>query len=501
MINKIVTRKSLKKVRADKKYVGCTFYLQKIGKKHMKNFVGVVFENCSFRGETHVDLCAANLTCIPSWIFSISSIRSLHLDNNQIKVLPTDIKNLTYLEKLTLDNNRLQEIPRQIGQLSYLEYLCLSKNQLQNLPSEIGNLTNLQELHLHSNQMTKLPNSLQKLSNLRHLNLHRNQLTELPKILLQLPKLEELCVYQNNFNEVYPPWITFMGYKAGYIGWRMGDGEDWWHNVFRIFWQALSCEEKCSYVDKWNADESWREHLERMEKNFIPLSKKSRGIASNIHDAAEIGNFSALKSFIEQGVDVNLPNSIGWTPLRYAVTWGNVQRRKLGNIEITKYLLQNGANPNLGHEGDTPLFYAASAEIAQVLIENGALVNKRDDNGNTPLFYTSEIEVTQVLIAAGADINAVNHENRNVLFHLFYDDEVDLIAFLIRAGVHVNLQNNEGETPLHLAIRFASIKTIEIVLKAGANPYVIDDNGDTPFDLNNNKDIQTLLRSYAKNFK
>ena len=161
MTKKIVTRKSLKKVHANTRYVACTFYLEEIDAKHLDDFAGVEFENCSFRGETHVEFCKANLTYIPSCIFSISSIRSLQLDNNKIKILPATIRNLTYLGKLSLRNNQLREIPSQIVELSHLESLYLSCNQLQSLPWEIGHLSRLQDLELDSNQIAKLPDSVE----------------------------------------------------------------------------------------------------------------------------------------------------------------------------------------------------------------------------------------------------------------------------------------------------------------------------------------------------
>ena len=59
-----------------------------------------------------------------------------------------------------------------------------------------------------------------------------------------------------------------------------------------------------------------------------------------------------------------------------------------GNIEAVKYHIDAGADVNAkDEEGATPLHYAATKEITELLIANGADVNAKANGGITPLDY------------------------------------------------------------------------------------------------------------------
>jgi len=83
-----------------------------------------------------------------------------------------------------------------------------------------------------------------------------------------------------------------------------------------------------------------------------------------------------------------------------------------GNIEAVKQHLAAGTAVNAkGESGSTPLFFAATKEIAELLIAKGADVNAKEEDGSTPLHqaaWESHKEIAELLIAEGADVNSVN---------------------------------------------------------------------------------------------
>ena len=91
--------------------------------------------------------------------------------------------------------------------------------------------------------------------------------------------------------------------------------------------------------------------------------------------------YKCLQVLIEQGINVNIPDDDGETPLHKACSFNNVESIKL--------LLLNGANVNIpDNYGSAPLHFACEnniVEVVKLLILNGANVNIQNIVGFTPL--------------------------------------------------------------------------------------------------------------------
>jgi len=130
-----------------------------------------------------------------------------------------------------------------------------------------------------------------------------------------------------------------------------------------------------------------------LDKQVISLLQK--GIDINVRNvrgntplvvAADAGRDRIVDILLGAGADVNLPDSNGWTPLMCAII--------TGRDEIALVLLQKGAKVNArSASGDTVLTLAAirsSLKIIEMLIRKGADPEQTDRYGRTPLMIADE---------------------------------------------------------------------------------------------------------------
>ncbi|MBK1880716.1 ankyrin repeat domain-containing protein [Pelagicoccus mobilis] len=95
------------------------------------------------------------------------------------------------------------------------------------------------------------------------------------------------------------------------------------------------------------------------------------------------GNLELAEELISKGADLDVQDDNGWCALHFA----SQKREK----EITKILLEKGANPNLhDSHGNGPLWTATmnsrdSYEILILLIEYGAEKDWKNRHGRSPL--------------------------------------------------------------------------------------------------------------------
>ena len=177
-----------------------------------------------------------------------------------------------------------------------------------------------------------------------------------------------------------------------------------------------------------------------------------------------------LSLLIDAGAKLESPAKGGLTPLMLAAGYDNE--------EMTRLLLENGANINCHAENGMSLFIvslsiSAGARTVKALLEHGADPNDKDPEGVTALMYSTGlgVEVFQLLIAQGADANAATPEGINAyMYALECDDPVPFLEALTEADADINQKDALGLTPLMLAAADDS--------KAGALAYLISDGAD-----------------------
>uniref|UniRef100_W5LHZ5 BRCA1 associated RING domain 1 n=1 Tax=Astyanax mexicanus TaxID=7994 RepID=W5LHZ5_ASTMX len=136
-----------------------------------------------------------------------------------------------------------------------------------------------------------------------------------------------------------------------------------------------------------------RDPLERQSQSSPAYMKRNHKGETPLHLAAIKGDVEATKELLAQGADPNLKDHAGWTPLHEACN--------LGHLGVVEVLLQQGALLNTpGCENDSPLHDAVRnghAAVAKVLLEHGASPNVLNIVGLRPVDYAATPEMKEIL--------------------------------------------------------------------------------------------------------
>jgi uncharacterized protein len=129
------------------------------------------------------------------------------------------------------------------------------------------------------------------------------------------------------------------------------------------------------------------------------------------------GNLSGIIKEIESGTNINTCDEDGRSLLINAIL-----KKKM---EIVKYLIKKGIDINLQDDnmGYTALHVACTEnnfEAVQILLENKAKIDIKDNHGNTPLFRATFAsigngEIIKLLLKNGADKNIKNNYDMSPL--------------------------------------------------------------------------------------
>jgi ankyrin repeat protein len=237
--------------------------------------------------------------------------------------------------------------------------------------------------------------------------------------------------------------------------------------------------------------------------------------------AVREGHTEIVRLFIEAGADVNAQTRQGQTP-------GWVLPNSVAGFGHGVGIVRGGLPPRGSRQPIpgtlTPLLYAARdgrLEVARVLLDAGADINRTDANGITPLIsavVNNRVDLARLLIDRGADIHAsdwygrtplwaavetrnMDVDNASFVNSITREPMLDLIKVLLEKGADVNVRTKEvppirrsflrvtgslewvdftGMTPFLFAARAGDVTVMRLLLERKADPHISTFAGTTP---------------------
>ena len=213
---------------------------------------------------------------------------------------------------------------------------------------------------------------------------------------------------------------------------------------------------------------AFRYAAEQGNRELVEFFVSKDADVSTFHGAACVGDLDRVKSFVEQGADVDAKDEFNWTPLFWAVS--------TGQTDVAEFLISRGADvqAKTSDDGSTAIHQAAQIrawKLAELLISKGADVNSKNNNGSTPLIiasFSGNRDAVEWLIAKGAEVNVRGREDWTPLHRATRAGERDVVGILLSKGADVNAKDSQGRTPLWWAEERNHTDIVELLLKHGA---------------------------------
>lgn len=226
--------------------------------------------------------------------------------------------------------------------------------------------------------------------------------------------------------------------------------------------------------------------------------------------AAEWGRTESVRRLLDAGVDPDCQPSAGgydgWSALLLALAKGHRDTAALlmsygatldiycasllGDVDRVEALLAEDPSRAVmrGVGGATPLHYAATSDVAQLLVARGADVTATDDAGWTPLEATAFSGAARrdaarwLLDRAGA---------LNLAVAAALDDPALIAAVLVREPDALTRRSDStdgathspGASALHIGAALGAAKSVGALLAAGADPNAASALGHAPLHM------------------
>lgn len=221
--------------------------------------------------------------------------------------------------------------------------------------------------------------------------------------------------------------------------------------------------------------------------NGADINKPDNKGSTLVGNCCSLGKLDLIALLFELGANFNVIDGVG-QPAIYLAAMTETNSNKQG---LVKYLVEQGVDINIKNKkGDTPLHKACfwgQSNIVKLLIHNGANVTIKNNMNDDPI------------TVACKKINGIKRDDAKrpyqqiielikgrLLDMIVRSGNIESTVLLIKENLRaaLNYKNNKGETILHIAVAYCSldmIKNLFALLPALRN--IRNDVGQTPIML------------------
>lgn len=238
------------------------------------------------------------------------------------------------------------------------------------------------------------------------------------------------------------------------------------------------------YAASYNA----KKILNLLIENNADINIQSKSGYTALILAALNNNLDIVKILIEKKADVFARDGYGRRCLYYADENGNAEMyeifRKYHDDEYKK-----------STQFIFDVLYSKTDEINKYISEGGD-INFQDDNGLTALTVVENVEIAKILLDNNADINKKGRDGYTPLMMAVRRDNINLLDFFIENNVDLNMSDPEGNTALIIAAKNHKDDIFELLLKNGADPSI--NREDLEFHIEYEDEMKNILEKYSK---
>jgi len=159
------------------------------------------------------------------------------------------------------------------------------------------------------------------------------------------------------------------------------------------------------------------------------------------------------------------------------------------DFQGVKTAVENGANINKFNEnGSNALFvsiYEKSFLIFDYLLQKGININYENEEGNTAIFYSvnhSNMKMTKILIDKGMNINKINNNGRSLLSIAIEQEQPNIIELLLDKGIIIT-DKSDLEKLFTIACKYDSVNLANKIMQRGLSLKKIENSDFSPLEI------------------